>query len=48
MEYWKMKLPHLVIDDVQGQDADGIDLLLVLAGAKPEIHQNEIDISTMK
>ena len=28
---------HLVIDDVEGEDADGVDILLVAASPKPPV-----------
>ena len=31
------QLHHLVIDDVEGEDADGVDVLLVAARPKPPV-----------
>ena len=31
------QLHHLVIDDVEGEDADGVDILLVAASPKPPV-----------
>ena len=31
------QLHHLVIDDVEGEDADGVDVLLVAARTKPPV-----------
>ena len=31
------QLHHLVIDDVEGEDADGVDILLVAPGPKPPV-----------
>ena len=31
------QLHHLVIDDVEGEDADGVDILLVATGAETPV-----------
>ena len=32
-----VNLPHLVVDDVESKDADGVDVLLVAAGPEAPV-----------